>query len=474
MSSTSALNTLLASTSPSSGIDLSQILQAATGASSAGIDVTSAVNAAVTAARAPETAWENQQATLQSQTTALTQLQTDTTNLDNDVQALNSLTGPLSARTVTSSDSSIVSASAASGSSVGNHTVQVNSLASTASWASTTVASATTALAAGSFTITNPAGKPTTISTGTGTSSLNDVANTINGDNLGLTATVITDATGARLAIVSNTSGAANNFTVAPGTGGLTFSQAVTGVNASLTVDGIQIASASNTVVGALPGITLNLLNASPGTNVSLAIAPDTTQASTAINQFVTDYNKALSDLNSQFTFTGSSEGVLATDSAVRSLQSTLEGAVSYTFTPASGTTSVSNLSSLGINVNNDGTLTTSSATLTNALQNNFSDVQSFFQGTSLNGFANSMDQQLTSFISPADGAFTVDLSSINTEYNGLQTDISNFETNYITPLRAQLQSEYSSAEILLQQLPTEMQQINTELGLNNHSSSGG
>jgi flagellar hook-associated protein 2 len=474
MSSTSALNTLLASTSPSSGIDLSQILQAATGSSSAGIDVTSAVNAAVTAAQAPETAWENQQATLQSQTTALNQLQTDTTNLDNDVQALNSLTGPLSARTVTSSDSNIVSASAASGSAVGNHTVQVNSLASTASWASATVASATTPLAAGSFTITDPTGNTTTISTGTGTSTLTDVANTINGDNLGVAATVITDANGARLAIVSNTSGAANNFTIAPGAGGLSFSQAVTGANASLTVDGIQIASASNTVTGALPGVTFNLLNANPGTNVNLAIAPDATQASTAISQFVTDYNKAVSDLNTQFTFTGNSEGVLATDSAVRSLQSTLESAVSYTFTPASGTTSVSNLSSLGITVNNDGTLTASSATLTNVLQNNFSDVQNFFQGASLNGFANSMDQQLTNFISPADGAFTVDLSSISTEYSGLQTDISNFETNYITPLRAQLQSEYSSAEILLQQLPTEMQQINTELGLNNSSSSGG
>jgi flagellar hook-associated protein 2 len=474
MSSTSALNTLLASTSSSSSIDLSQILQAATGASSAGIDVTTAVSAAVTAAQAPETAWENQQATLQSQATALTQIQTDTTNLDNDVQALNSLTGPLSARTVSSSNSTIVSASAASGSAVGNHTVVVNSLASTASWASDTVASSTTPLGAGNFTITDASGNTTTISTGTGTSTLSDVASTINNDNLGVTASVITDANGARLAIVSNTSGSAANFSVAPVAGGLTFSQATNGANASLTVDGISISSASNTVTGALPGVTLNLLDASPGTNVNLTIAPDTTQATTAINQFVTDYNAAIADLNTQFTFTGTSEGVLATDSTVRSLQSTLEGALDYTYTPASGTTTVSNLSSLGISVNNDGTLTVNSATLTSTLQNNFSDVQNFFQGASFNGFANSMDQQLTSFISPADGAFTVDLSSINTEYDGLQTDISNFETNYITPLKTHLTSEYSSAEILLQQLPTEMQQINTELGLNNSSSSGG
>jgi flagellar hook-associated protein 2 len=471
MSSVSALNSLLASTSSTSAIDLSQILQAATGASTPGIDVTAAVNAAVTAAQAPETAWENQESALQSQSTALTQLQTDTTNIDNDVQALNSITGPLSARTVTSSNSSIVSASAASGAAVGNHTVVVTSLASTASWASGAVASATTALAAGSFTITDSTGKAHTISTGTGTSTLNDVASTINSDSLGVTATVVTDATGARLAIVSNTSGSAGSFSVTAGTGGLTFAAADPGLNASLTVDGIQIASASNTVTGALPGITLNLLNASPGTNVSLTVAPDTTQAAAAINQFVTDYNTAVSDLNTQFTFSGSNEGPLATDSAVRSLQSTLEGALSYTYTPASGTTTMSNLSSMGISVNNDGTLTVDSGTLNDALQNNFGDVQNFFQGAAMNGFANSMDQQLTNFISPADGAFTLDLSSMSTEYSGLQTDISNFETNYITPLKAQLTSDYSEAEIALQQLPTEMQQINTELGLNNTTS---
>jgi flagellar hook-associated protein 2 len=471
MSSISALNNLLGSTSPTSGIDLSQLLEAATGASSAGIDVTSAVNAAVTAAQAPETAWENQESTLQSQSSALTQLQTDATNLDNDVQSLNSITGPLSARTVNSSDSTLVTASASAGAAVGNHTVVVNSLASTASWASSTVASATTPLAAGSFSITDASGATTTISTGPGTSTLNDVAATINGDNLGVTASVVTDANGARLAIVSNSSGAANNFSVAAGTGGLGFTQAVDGVNASLTVDGITLAGASNTVTGALPGVTLNLLNASPGTNVNISIAPDTTQASTAITQFVTDYNKAIGDLNTQFTDAGSGEGVLATDSDVRSLQSTLQDALDYIYTPASGSTTVSNLSSLGISVGDDGTLTLNSGTLTSALQNNFNDVQNFLQGSSLNGFANSVDQALTSFISPADGAFTLDLQSLNTEYTGLQTDISNFQTNYIVPLQTQLQSEYSQAEILLQQLPTEMQQINTELGLNTKSS---
>jgi flagellar hook-associated protein 2 len=148
-----------------------------------------------------------------------------------------------------------------------------------------------------------------------------------------------------------------------------------------------------------------------------------------------------------------------------------MENALDYLYTPASGTTAVSSLASLGISVGNNGTLTVDSTTLNSMLQNNFSDVQSFFQGAALNGFANSLDQQLTSFTSPADGAFTVDLQSMSTEYSGLQLDINNFQSNYITPLKTQLNSEYSQAEILLQQLPTEMQQINAELGLNTKSS---
>lgn len=463
MSSVSALNSLLSSASSTSAIDISSILQAAMGSSSTGIDVTAAVNSAITAARAPETAWQNEQVTLQSQANALTKLQTDANNLDTDLQALNTVTGPLSARTASSSNSSIVSASAASGSAIGNHVVTVTSLATTDTWASNVVADPSHP---GSFSITTAKG--TYESTGTGTSTLSDLARAISQSDLGITASVITDASGSRLAIVSNTSGSASNFTVTSGS--MEFSEAVPGNNAHLTVDGIDIESSSNSVSGALPGVTFNLLNASPGTNVSVTVTPDVAAASAAINQFVTDYNTAIKDLNTQFTFNGSSQGPLATDSAVRSLQATLGAAISYTQKPASGTTTVPNLSSLGISMNHDGTLTVNSATLTGALQNNNSDVQNFFQGAALDGFAHSLYQQLNVFIDPADGAFTLDLKSMNTEYSSLQTDINNFETNRIAPLRIQMQAAYAQAEIALQQLPVQTQQLNTLLGYNTSS----
>lgn len=468
----SSLSSLLSSLSPSSGIDISSILEAATGASSSGIDVTAAVNSAVTAAQAPEVAWETQQTTLESQISALNQIQTDATNLDNDMQSFNSITGPLSAMTVNSSNSNVVTASAASGSSVGSHEVVVNNLATTSSWTSATYASSSTAMPAGSFTITSGSGTATTI-TADGTETLSDVANAINSDSLGVTASVITDASGARLAIVANSSGSAANFTVASaGSTDYGFTQAATGVNASLTVDGISISSATNTVTGVIPGVTLSLLSANPGVDVSLGITPNTSQVQSALQQFVTDYNQLVSDLGAQFTFSSStgSEGVLASDSTVRNLQNQVLAALDYTYTPASGTTTVSNLTSLGISVDDNGQLSLDTSTLDSALQSNFADVQNFFQGSALNGFANSLDQQLTSFISPADGAFTVDLQSMNGQITDLQNDINNFQANYIVPLQTKLQADYSQAEIALQELPNQMKEINQELGFNNNS----
>jgi flagellar hook-associated protein 2 len=540
-------------TPSTSSINISNILAATVGANTPGIDVNSAVAAALYADRAPERAWQADQTTLSSQTTALTAIQNATEAVQTDLQNLNSLTGPLSARTAISSNSNIVSAGAAAGTPAGNHTIVVNNLATTGSWYSDPASSPTAILPASSFTLSTTAGASVTIPTGSGTAAdnLNDLASTINGDKLGVTASVVTDATGSRLAIVSNTSGSAGNFSITSAnytgtswtsadiptgdtlgansftitSGGTTttisttsgesyatlasdinamglgvtasagsnangtnlsiastngttpftisepsfgFTQSVAGANASLTVDGVPVSSASNTVTGAISGVTLSLTGADPGVPVSLAVTSNASEISTAINQFVTDYNTAIGLVNAQFTIASgsTSEGVLASDPTVVDLQSALEGALNYAATPAAGaTTTVSTLNDLGITQSSNGTLAVDTATLDNAITNNPTDVQNFLEGTALNGFANSMNNALTGFTEPANGAFTVDLSGISATNANLTSEINDFETNYIASQQTTLTAEYSSAEIALQQLPTEMAQIQAELG---------
>ena len=242
-----------------------------------------------------------------------------------------------------------------------------------------------------------------------------------------------------------------------------------------MTVDGVPASYASNTVTGAIPGVTLALLGTSSGSAINLTVGSDPSAVSTAVNQFVTDYNTAIGLVTSQFSYSSSSasQGVLATDPTVVDLQSTLEQALNYVNAPATGTTTVSSLSDLGIAMAHDGTLTVDSSTLNSALANNPSDVQNFFEGTALNGFSNSMYNALNTFTSPANGAFQVDLTSITASSTALTAEINNFETGYIASQQTLLTADFTSAEVALQQLPQEMQELNSELGFTNNSSNG-
>jgi flagellar hook-associated protein 2 len=564
--SSSNLASLLGSSSASTsdGINLSSLLEVATGSSSEGIDVTDAVNAAVTAAETPETQWQTQATTLQGQESDLNTVNSQVSSVENDLSSLNSLTGAFSSISAESSDTDVMTASAAAGATIGTNEIEVSNLATTSSWYSTSpVASSSAGLSAGSISLQVGSGTATPINISSG-ETLDQLVSAINGQSLGVTASVVNDASGSRLSMVSNSSGSANNITIANaspqlakasdgsawnsglisdstgasagsfsiqvGSGAATqitatageslsalasdingqslgvtasvvsngngssqlsivnnatgnasgmtitntspqFTQATQGINASLTVNGIPISSASNTVTGAIPGVTLNLNGTTSGNPVALAVTADPEAISSAIQQFVNDYNTVVGSVNDEYTYssTNSTQGPLAGDSALGLLQNALLGAGSYSSTSNGTTTS---LGSLGITMNNDGTLSVNSTTMDDAIQNNPSAVQNFFQGSSLNGFANALNTQLQNLTDPADGAFTVDLSSMKTSYNELEDNITNFQQNYITPLQTSLTAEYSSAEIALQTLNTTKQEINAELG-NNNSSSG-
>lgn len=455
----------------SSSINLSSILQAAFNTQSEGIDVSAAVNSALEAEAAPEAEWENEQATLKSQTSDLNSLETLITTLESSLTALSSPTGAINSLTVTSSDSSLVTAVAASGTLTGSHTVVVNNLATAGSWYSASEASAATALSAGSFQLQVGAGAATTITINSG-DTLTTIANDINSQDLGVTASVITDSTGSRLAIESNATGSADDFTIS-NENGLSFTRAATGTDASLVVDGIPIDSASNTVTGAIEGVTLNLEGASPSTTVNLSIAADQTQVTDAVNSFVTAYNAAIEQVNTEYSYdtSTSTQGVLAGDSTLEELQTDLLASASYTVGAGSG---VSTLADLGITMNNDGTLTVDSATLTNAVANNFSAVQSFLQGassSSASGFASYLNTQLSALTDSTNGAFTVDLQSISSENTSLQDSIDNFN-DYLATEKTYLTDEYSAAEEALEQLPTQESQIQAELGENSNGGS--
>jgi flagellar hook-associated protein 2 len=324
-------------------------------------------------------------------------------------------------------------------------------------------------LSANTYTTTDNSTDPPTTTTGT------YVTATATTDSSGNTNLTIVSTDGKTPFSINEPSSVDSTFAFTP---------AAQGADASITVDGVPANYSSNTVTGAIPGVTLSLLGADPGSQISLTVASDASQVSTAINQFVTDYNTALGLVTSQFTVSSStsssgsatsSQGVLASDPTVVSLQNALEQALNYVNKPATGTTTVSTLSDLGISADKDsGVLSVDSTTLDNALTNSPSDVQTFFEGTALNGFANSFYNSLDAFTSPVNGAFKVDLSSIASTNSDLTTEINNFETGYIASQQTVLTAEYSQAETALQGLSTEMAQINALLGLTSTGNNNG
>jgi len=448
---------------------LTSVLSALGGSN--GIDVTSEVNAILYADRAPERGWQAQQATLASQTSALNQLDSEASTLSNSLNALGEISGVLSAVTATSSNSSVLTATAADGTTASNHSISVQNLATAGSYYSAAESSSSAALPAGSSFSITVGGTTTQITVGTDTGDSGDtldaIAASINSQSLGVTANVITDSSGARLALTSTSTGAANDLSITSGSG-LAFTRSGTGTDANLTVDGVQIQSASNTVTGAVSGVSLNLLGVSTG-NVQLTLAPDSSSITSAVSSFVNAYNTLISDVNTQVGYNKSTNvaGVLQSDSAATGLQSALLAATNY----GSGSGAYQSLNSLGITTNADGTLSLNTTTLANAVQTNSAAVTSFFQGSALNGFANSLTSALNTYTDPSEGAFTVDLQSISNENQDLTNQTTQLET-YLSAQQTILTTKYNNADIAIQQLPQEIKQIQALLNPNSSNSS--
>jgi flagellar hook-associated protein 2 len=280
---------------------------------------------------------------------------------------------------------------------------------------------------------------------------LSQLADTINNQNIGVSASVIQDSNGYRLALVSTPSGAPGDVTVSGNTTGLSFTKVVTGTNASLVVDGIPISSASNTVSNVINGVTLNLGSPPPSTPVTVNVNPDTTQVTSAINTLVNAYNTVITEINSQFNVAadGSGGGPLESDNSLREVQSQLLGALSYSI---SGNSGIVNLATIGVNFNNHGTLSVDSGKLASTLSSNFSAVQNLLQNTTT-GFSQNLSTVLSNINSPRTGILSLDSQSLNNTSQGLSRQLSDLQAALLVQ-QANLTTVYSRVNTTLQELP--------------------
>jgi flagellar hook-associated protein 2 len=456
-------------------------LNPATILSGQGIDVSSVVQQIISEESGPVTVWQQQQTTIASENGELDGINNDLTNLQTAIQALADPAGAFQAQTATTSQPGVVTATAQSSAISGTHQIVVTSLATTGTLYTNPLAAGADAsfLSSGQTTgdvqlqVGGTSGTTYNIAITQGSNdTLNTLASYIDtqsaANNWGVTASVVSDSSGSRLALQSQNTGSPGALALVNNSDTtLTFDAPLGGTNAALTIDGVPFSSGTDTVTGAIQGVTLNLLSPST-TAVQLTVTQDATQVTSAVSNFVSAYNTLVSDINAQYVVdpTGATPAPpLESDISLRSVQSSILSDAAYSITGNSGYV---NLEALGINSNNDGSLSLGSnaegQTFAQVLATNPSAVQNFFQNASGTGFANNFNSDLSNLTDPTTGPLNADLAQNNAENQDLTNSITNLQTQ-LTAEQTSLTSQYDSVNASLQAYPLLLQEITETLG---------
>lgn len=405
-----------------------------------GLDVNKIVSQQVALESKPLEKLESKNTSLNSEISTWGGIKSELSALQDASQKLMDLSS-WNARALKSSSETAVTGTAAEGATVGSFAIEVTRLAQAQSTRMASSIPATDTFSAGRLDISlgdgSSFGSAISVDISDG-DSLSAIASKINGTaNIGVTATVIkTSDTEQQLVMRSNSTGEAMGFKVQAfngggtaitdgtglgqlayndgSTGGMALTQA--GLDATATIEGIAITSASNTLTDAVPGLTLNLQQTGSST---VTVSNDTKPAKDAIDGFVKAYNTIVSNLSNLTKYDAGTKtaGPLQGDSTAVGLLNTLKNMVGATG-PAG--TSYSRMSDVGLELQRDGTLTTNTTKLTAALANP-TDLKTFFSAAGTTSTDTGMARR---FYDYAFGATGID-GLVTSRSNALQQAVS-------------------------------------------------
>lgn len=367
-----------------------------------GIDTTSLVSNLVTATFSNrESALTSKQTANTAQISALGSLTSGISSFSGALKAL--IAGGTLKSQPSSSNPSILTVKATGTAGISNlsASLEVRQLAQAQTLVSAAVPVGTPQVGTGSLTLkTNPGGATFNIAVAAPNNSIDDLAKAINAANTGtapsgVTASVVTDASGKRL-VLKGQLGAANTFSLtangdadpalsnfvfdpASPAGNPNMTQAQQAQNATIRMDGVDSSYATNSVTDLIPGVTLSLVSAQPGTTITLGV----TRPTDAITQAVSDFVDAYNELNTQIATASAAAtdstdaGVLHGTPAVREMQRQLRTITSATLTTLPN--GPQTLAEIGVATKQDGTLSVDSDKLAKALATYPDSVEAMF-----------------------------------------------------------------------------------------------
>lgn len=381
------------------------------------------------------------------------------------------------------SDNSALSVASAQGAAAGTYNVSVEYLAEAQTISSRAFADAQAPLSPGKVTIElgqwtgdpvsgfspKAGSNPVSITIGSGDASLSKIRDKINAANAGVMASIVRDASGARLSIVSKETGEHNAFRMAvvedaddgdtlAGLSVLAFDRTAGGQspmslnqaarNAAATINGIQVSSASNTLDNVAEGLTLSLTSRSAAP-VTISVTQDTDAVKAGIDAFVKAFNGIATYLKSQTRYDAGSKvaGPLQADRTAISLQGRLRAVLNQA---SNASQKYSRLSDVGIVMKADGTLETKSSRLAQAMSDeNLQELRKLLtteaDRDAGHGFMVRY-RKLAAAVTGSDGALTTVTNSLNAQVKrlGKREDAIN---DRLAATEARLRKQYESLD---------------------------
>ncbi|MDE2600365.1 MAG: flagellar filament capping protein FliD [Rhodocyclaceae bacterium] len=424
---------------------------------SSSIDVNSLVSQLMTVEQRPLTVLDAKEAGLQAKISAFGTIKSALATLQTSIAQLAKST-TFTARTATSSDPTVLSATAGNAASNGNYSITVNKLAKFNTVRSNDAYTAlTNTFNTGTLSISVGGGAAKTVTIDANDNTLSGIRDAINNANAGVTASVINDGTNQRLVLTSKSMGSDGAIKVTASEDGVaTGSFALTGLtydesspsgnpsmvqtqaadNASLTVNGLTVTRSSNTVTDVVTGLTINLTKEG---NTTLSVAKNNTDVMTVVNAFVNAYNDTVKQNKglTAYDATNKTAALLTGDATVRSIQSGLADMLQSSVKNLSG--GITSLVDVGIELQKDGTLTLNTAKLTAALNDPNKDVAGLFSQTTAGNqgvavrFNNWLNQTLAAkgAIGSRVDSFSSSISSLDDQRTALQARLVTIEARY-------------------------------------------
>lgn len=187
--------------------------------------------------------------------------------------------------------------------------------------------------------------------------------------------------------------------------------------NAKIKVDGFDMELSENEIRDVIPGVTLDLKQASPGTPVRLTVKEDLEAIAGKIKSFVDAYNGALGFIQAQHKLSKDKSGKerlgpLGGDGLLRSVESTLRRVI---MNPQMTESSIRRVMELGIEFNRNGTLNFSQEKFQKVLDTQPFEVAGFFRGDRINtGFVTTVKRDIGNIVTGAFSPIVVRKNGIN------------------------------------------------------------